>query len=105
LNLPAFSRSKFLDNLFPRGNLVYTGIVQRLSDGDLTLRTRQGETTLFTVRRDTVFSTGGKLVKREDLPIQTIVQLRAGRTFTGDIEVYQVTWGRILPGDKPSSRY
>jgi hypothetical protein len=87
----------FLDNLFPRGNLVYTGTVQGLSDDKLELRSRRGLTTEFAIRQDTVFSTGGRIVARDQLAAQTMVQIRAGRTFAGDLEVYQITWGAILP--------
>ena len=90
--------TSFLDNLFPRGNLVYTGTVQGISDGRLELRSRRGVTTEFAVREDTTFSTGGKVVTRDELAPQTVVQVRAGRTFRGDLEVYQITWGGILPG-------
>jgi hypothetical protein len=88
----------FLDNLFPRGNLVYTGTVQAISEDKLELRSRRGLTTDFVVRQDTVFSTGGRLVARDQLTPQTVVQIRAGRTFAGELEVYQITWGTILPG-------
>ena len=88
----------FLDNLFPRGNLLYTGTIQAISDDKLELRSRRGLTTEFAVRQDTVFSTGGRLVARDQLAPQTVVQIRAGRTFAGELEVYQITWGAILPG-------
>jgi hypothetical protein len=91
------SNQNFLDNLFPRGNLVYTGTVQVLSERRLELRSRRGERRQFLVRADTTYSTGGRLVKREDLPAQTVVQIRAGRSFGGELEVYQITWGDILP--------
>jgi hypothetical protein len=89
----------FLDNMFPRGNLIYTGTVQAISEDKLELRSRRGLTTEFAVRQDTVFSTGGRVVAREQLPPQTVVQIRAGRTFAGDLEVYQIMWGAILPNN------
>jgi hypothetical protein len=95
--LPVPTRTSFLDNMFPRGNLLYTGIVQSISEGRLELHTRGGKNTEFTVRADTTYSTGGRLVKRDDLTPQTMVQVRAGRSFTGELEVYQITWGAILP--------
>jgi hypothetical protein len=90
--------SAFLDNLFPRGNLLYTGTVKSLGEGRLELRSRRGLITEFAIREDTTFSTGGRLVKAADLAPQTVVQVRAGRSFSGDLEVYQITWGGILPG-------
>lgn len=101
LRAPILSTSRstsFLDNLFPRGNLVFTGTVQSLSEKSLELRSRRGLHTVFSIRDDTAFSTGGRLVKRDDLAPQTVVQVRAGKTFSGELEVYQVTWGDILPG-------
>jgi hypothetical protein len=88
----------FLDNLFPRGNLVYTGTVQSLSERRLELRSRKGELRQFVVRADTAFSTGGRLVRRDELQPQTVVQIRAGKSYVGELEVYQITWGDILPG-------
>ena len=95
--LPVPTRTSFLDNMFPRGNLVYSGIVQSISEGRLELHSRAGKNMEFVVRRDTTYSTGGRLVKRDDLTPQTMVQIRAGRSFTGELEVYQITWGAILP--------
>lgn len=86
----------FLDNLWPRGNMIFTGTVRSLEDGLLIVRTRKGEEQRMRVRNDTVFSTGGRVVKPVDLAPQQRVQVRAGRGYDGRMEVYQVTWGEIL---------
>ena len=99
LTLTTTKSSAMLDNLFPRGNLVYTGTVQLLTERHLQLRSRKGERREFIVRNDTQFSTGGRLVGRDDLEPQTVVQVRAGRTLGGEMEVYQITWGDILPSN------
>ena len=86
----------FLDNLFPRGNLTFAGVVQVLEPKRLVLRTRSGVEYAFQVRSDTVFSTGGKVVEAQTLPVQTRVFVRAGKNFDGEMDAYQVTWGDIL---------
>jgi len=89
----------FLDNLWPRGNMIFTGTVRSLEDGLLVVRTRKGDEQRMRVREDTVFSTGGRVVKPLELEPQQRVQVRAGRGYDGRLEVYQVTWGGILQPD------
>ncbi|MEP7366272.1 MAG: hypothetical protein ABI972_23690, partial [Acidobacteriota bacterium] len=93
----------FLDNLWPRGNMIFTGTVRSLEDGLLIVRTRKGDEQRMRVREDTVFSTGGRVVKPAELEPQQRVQVRAGRGYDGRMEVYQVTWGGILQpeADRP----
>ncbi|MBK7927490.1 MAG: hypothetical protein IPJ98_08350 [Bryobacterales bacterium] len=93
---PLSAGSSILDNLWPRGNLVFTGTVRALGDGELVVRTRKGEEQRMRVREDTVFSTGGRVVKPVALELQQRVQVRAGKGYDGRMEVYQVTWGEIL---------
>ena len=88
--------SPFLDNLWPRGNMIFTGTVRSLEDGLLVVRTRKGDEQRMRIRPDTIFSTGGRVVKPVDLERQQRVQVRAGRGYDGRLEVYQVTWGEIL---------
>lgn len=99
LTLTTPKTAAMLDNLFPRGNLVYTGTVQGLTENHLQLRERRGARHEFIVRSDTTFSTGGRIVERDELLPQTVVQVRAGKNFAGELEVYQITWGDILPAN------
>jgi len=96
---PLSTNSTFLDNLWPRGNMIFSGTVRSLQDGELVVRTRKGVEQRMRVREDTVFSTGGRVVKPADLEPQQRVHVRAGRGFDGRVEVYQVTWGEILQPD------
>lgn len=85
------------ESIFPRGNLTLTGIVLRLSETSLLLRTRsEGQKTVL-VRHDTGFTAGGRMVDISELAVNTRVSVRAGRNLEGDIEAYQVIWGEILP--------
>lgn len=93
------STGAFLDNLWPRGNMIFTGTVRSLEEGLLVVRTRKGDEQRMRVREDTVFSTGGRVVKAAALEPQQRVQVRAGKGYDGRMEVYQVTWGEILQPD------
>lgn len=93
------STSIFLDNLWPRGNLIFSGTVRSVGQSELIVRTRAGEERRMRVRDDTVFSTGGRIVRLADLEPQRRVHVRAGRGYDGVLEVYQVTWGDILQPD------
>jgi hypothetical protein len=89
--------SVLLDNLWPRGNLTYTGIVSAIDARQLRLRTRQGDEHLLVLRDDTAFRHQGRQAEREDLPEQTRVYVRCGKNLFGEVEVYHVIWGEIQP--------
>jgi hypothetical protein len=85
------------ESIVPRGNLTLTGIVLRLSETSLLLRTRsEGQKTIL-VRQDTGFTASGRMVDISELAVNTRVSVRAGRNVEGDLEAYQVIWGDILP--------
>ena len=82
--------------LLARGNLLLSGTVLRVVDGELVLRTRsEGERTLR-VRPDARFLEAGARVAAADLKPETRVFIRAGRDLWGETEVYEVAWGQIL---------
>ena len=82
--------------LFPRGDMTFAGVVSRLSDGRLVLRTRNaGEQTLL-LRQDTRFVADGETVAAADLKTNMRVFVRAGEDVFGHVEAYQVVWGGIL---------
>jgi hypothetical protein len=85
-----------LDIIAPRGNLTFTGIIARLSDGSLVLRTRQDGEKTFVRRPDTYYFESGIAVEPSVLKPNTRVFVRAGRNLDNDLEVYQVIWGEIL---------
>jgi hypothetical protein len=82
--------------ILPRGNLLFTGIVVRTDDDALLLRTRAGQSHWIQLRKDTRFSAEGVAARREDLPLNRPVHIRAGRSFENDIEAFSIMWGEIL---------
>jgi hypothetical protein len=80
----------------PRGDMTFSGVVSRLSDGRLVLRTRDaGEQTIL-IRQDTRFLADGETVTAADLKTNMRVFVRAGKDVFGHVEAYQVVWGGIL---------
>lgn len=88
-----------LEHIVPRGDLTFSGIIARLSEERLVLRTRlDGEKTIL-LRRDTRYLESGSLVEAGTLKPNTRVFVRAGKNLDDEIEAYQVIWGEILePG-------
>jgi len=93
---PWLTVSSYLDNLWPRGLLTFTGTVSRVEGNRLYLQTRKFGSKSFALRDDTVYSGAGRSLEATALANQTRVFIRASRTFDGDIEVYHVVWGNIL---------
>ncbi len=85
-----------IDIIAPRGNLTFTGIIARLSDGSLVLRTRQDGEKIFVRRPDTYYFEDGIAVEPSTLKPNTRVFVRAGHNLDDELEVYQVIWGEIL---------
>jgi hypothetical protein len=82
--------------LFPRGDMTFSGLVARLSDGRLVLRTRNAGEQTFLLRQDTRFVADGEKVPAADLKTNMRVFVRAGKDVFGHVEAYQVVWGGIL---------
>lgn len=86
----------FWDDLFPRGDLTFAGVVARVSQDMLVLRTRaKGELRLL-LRSDTRYVQDGVPVDVSVLSVNTRVFVRGGRNLDEDIEAYQVMWGEIF---------
>ena len=79
----------------PTGDRTLSGIVIKLNSRALTLKTRQGETTLA-LRPDTRYLDDGVRTNPADLRVNTHVFIRAGKTIEGALEAYQIIWGEIL---------
>lgn len=84
------------EDLFPRGDLTYTGVVRQVDSGRLVLRLRGGGQKDILLRGDTRFLSGGLPAGRGDLQVNTRVFVRAGTNLDGRIEAYRVIWGKIL---------
>jgi hypothetical protein len=80
----------------PVGDRAFAGMVIRITNRALTLRTRAGETTLV-LRPDTRYLDDGVRLDAAALHVNTRVFVRAGKTIEGVLEAYQVMWGEILP--------
>ena len=89
-------KSDALEELFPRGNLTFTGVVEYVSGEHLLLHTRTGGEQTILLRQDTRFLSGGAQVDVTFLRPSTRVFVRAGKNLDDQLEAYQVVWGDIL---------
>jgi hypothetical protein len=92
------------DNLWPRGSLTFSGVVQRLEPNRMVVQTRSDGAKTFHLRTDTLFSEQGRLVQRTNLSVHTRVFVRAGRGFEGEMEAYQIVWGGIVTPRETTGR-
>jgi hypothetical protein len=83
-------------NIAPRGSLTFTGVVLRMDDDGLVLRTRVDGEKWIVVRHDTRFREDGLRVEASSLHSSTRVFVRAGTNLDGEIEAYEIVWGEIL---------
>lgn len=88
-----------IDNIYPRGNLTFAGVVRRFNPHMLVLRTRDDAEKIILLREDTRFLDSGIPVDYSRLAVNTRVFIRGGKNFENDLEAYQVIWGEI-PGPK-----
>jgi hypothetical protein len=84
-----------IENIYPRGNLTFGGVVIRRSPTLLVLRTRTEPEKLVRLRDDTRFLDSGSPATAADVAVNTRVFVRAGKNFDNDVEAYQVIWGEI----------
>ncbi|MCC6367722.1 MAG: hypothetical protein IT165_29720 [Bryobacterales bacterium] len=91
--LPAYSPT---ESFAPRGNLLLTGIVLRVDEGSIVLRSRSGVRQVIQLRQDTRYVGSGLLDEKGAMPVGRPVQVRAGKTFEGDVEAFTIMWGEIL---------
>lgn len=80
----------------PRGNMLLAGVVVRVDQPYIWLRTRDGKSHVIVIRPDTRISAEGTIVGRDAIPFNRPVFVRAGRSMDGDIEAYTMVWGDIL---------
>lgn len=82
--------------LFPRGRITFAGIVTAVAAGRLYLRTRNQGRQVLLLREDTQFRGDGLPCEPEALRVNMHVFVRAGRSLEGELEAFQIVWGRIL---------
>ena len=83
-------------SIAPRGSLTFTGVVLRMDDDGLVLRTRVNGEKWILVRGDTRFREDGLRVEASSLHSNTRVFVRAGKNLDGEVEAYEIVWGEIL---------
>jgi hypothetical protein len=83
-------------SIAPRGSLTFTGVILRLDEDGLVLRTRVNGEKWILVRRDTRYRQDGLQVEASSLRSSTRVFVRGGKNLDGEIEAYEVVWGEIL---------
>ncbi len=93
--------SSLLDELYPRGNLTFAGIVVSVGKDSLLLRVRGRTETRILLRPDTRYLSEGAPADATGLAVNTRVFVRAGKNLYGEVEAYQVIWGDILKPDGP----
>src|SRR5262249_11843150 len=72
-------------HIAPRGSLTFTGVVLRMDDDGLVLRTRVDGEKWILVRNDTRFREDGLKVEPSSLRSSTRVFVRAGKNLDGEI--------------------
>jgi hypothetical protein len=93
---PRFRREQSPTESFaPRGDMTFAGVVMRVDDDVLTLKTRADGEKVILLRQDTRYIGDGQRVEADGLKRNTRVFIRAGRNLDDDIEAYQVVWGKI----------
>lgn len=96
--------SGLLDDLFPRGDMTFAGVVIRVASGRMFIRTRaQGDKEIL-LRSDTRYFSDGREALFSGLRVNAHVFVRAGHNLDDDVEAYQVMWGAILqPGRRDAA--
>jgi len=84
------------DDMFPRGDMVFSGNIARIDPGSILLRGGAKGTIRILLRDDTRFLCEGGELTAGDLKMNARVFVRAGKNLDGEIEAYQVVWGSIL---------
>jgi hypothetical protein len=84
-----------LDNVFPRGNMTFAGVVRRVSPQVLVLRTRTEPEMFVLLREDTRYLENGAPAEFSRLTVNTRVFVRGGKNYEENLEAYQIVWGEI----------
>lgn len=86
------------EHIIPRGDLAFSGVVTGFTPDAVLIKTRSAPARPLLLRPDTRFLEGGVASHRDNLPVNQMVFIRAGKNIEGRLEVYQVIWGEINPG-------
>jgi hypothetical protein len=78
------------------GSLNYSGVVYRVNAEKFVLHTRESGDLPILIRNDTRYLEDGQVVALSNLKPNMRVFVNAGKGLYGDVEAYQIVWGRIL---------
>jgi hypothetical protein len=78
------------------GSVTISGVALALSEGHMVLRLRDGRERRVLLRKDTRYLEDSKVVSPDALKANMRVTVTGGETAYGDVEAYQIFWGRIL---------
>jgi hypothetical protein len=84
------------EEIFPRGDLTFSGVVERLNAERMVLHTRGNGREWILLRPDTRYLENGQQVEASALEPNMRVFVRAGKNLDNQVEAYQVVWGQIL---------
>jgi hypothetical protein len=84
-----------IDHLYPRGNLTFSGVIVRLNNSMLVLRTRTEPEKIVMLRDDTRYLDSGLPGEHSNLAVNTRVFIRCSKTIEDTLEAHQVIWGQI----------
>jgi hypothetical protein len=85
-----------IERLVPRGDQNLSGLISRVNESRLVLRTRSSGNKLIFLRPDTAFLENGLQVESVSLKPNIRVFVRAGKNLDNELEAFQVIWGDIL---------
>jgi len=85
-----------LDDIRPRGNLTFAGLVLEHGADSLRLKTQSGGRRELRLRYDTQYTDQGRPSDSSMLEVNATVFIRGGRGIDGRLEAYQVVRGEIL---------
>jgi hypothetical protein len=78
------------------GSLNYSGVIYRVNAEKFVLHTRESGDLPILIRNDTRYLEDGQVVGLANLKPNMRVFVNGGKGLYGDIEAYQIVWGRIL---------
>jgi len=84
------------ERTFPAATLSFSGVVSLVSAERVVLRTRSGSDQSIALLKQTRYRDDGALVDAAALKPNMRVFVEAGESPFGDVEAYQIVWGRIL---------
>lgn len=87
------------ESFAPRGNLTFAGVVVKIDEETIVLRTRTEGEKLIVLRHDTRYIGDGQRAELDQVKRNSRVFIRAGRNLENEIEAYQVVWGQIVQPD------